>query len=598
MRRVVGLSLIAMMILCWQLSCSAGNDGDDGTGASSSGTGASSSGTGASSSGTGGDLNLDAGNPDATESFGCSADLQYVIDGNGVILETCWPDLGCSGGVCVPPCQAAAESQGNVSCSFMVATPHFYVGIAPPCFAVFVANNWPKDAQITIERGGQSYDVTQWGRIPDNVNPAGSWPTVPAAGVPPSQVAVLFLSQDPSSVNGTPLTCPVNPAVNTAGGSAVANSGIGQAWKITSDIPLSAYDILPYGGASSYLPSAELMLPTTAWGTNYVAVTPKPSSGPPWGQLVAAQDNTQIDILPSINLPAAGAVPAATANVVTSFTLNAGEYVQWQLQSGQEMSGTVIQADKPVAFTGGDAYICYSSQTSSGGGCDSAHQMIPPVAAQGSEYVAPPYADRGNVAESIPYRLVGAVDGTALTYDPPVPAGPVSINSGQVVDFETVGAFTVTSQDADHPFYVGQLMTGCMTPGNSSLGDEEYVNILPPAQYLNKYVFFTDPTYPTTNLVVTRVNNGDGFKDVNIDCLGNVTGWLPVGSSGRYEITNVDLIRLGAPNGTCNNGPHVADSEGQFGLMVWGLDTYSSYAYPAGGSVAPINTVIVPPTPK
>ncbi|RLB64538.1 MAG: hypothetical protein DRI90_04325, partial [Deltaproteobacteria bacterium] len=61
-----------MMILCWQLSCSAGNDGDDGTGASSSGTGASSSGTGASSSGTGGDLNLDAGNPDATESFGCS----------------------------------------------------------------------------------------------------------------------------------------------------------------------------------------------------------------------------------------------------------------------------------------------------------------------------------------------------------------------------------------------------------------------------------------------------------------------------------------------------------------------------------------------
>src|SRR5262249_1375410 len=41
---------------------------------------------------------------------------------------------------------------------------------------------------------------------------------------------------------------------------------------------VSAYDILPYGGALSYLPSAELLLPTTAWGTNYVAAGPQPST--------------------------------------------------------------------------------------------------------------------------------------------------------------------------------------------------------------------------------------------------------------------------------------------------------------------------------
>ena len=50
-------------------------------------------------------------------------------------------------------------------------------------------------------------------------------------------------------------------------------------------------------------------------------------------------------------------------------------------------------------------------------------------------------------------------------------------------------------------------------------------------------------------------------------------------------------------NGTCNNGPHVANSAGPFGIMVWGLDDAASYGYPAGGNVAPINTVIVPPTP-
>ena len=596
MRRLLTPTVIAALAVT--VACSATDN--SGSGGSSSSSSTSSNGTGASSSnGTAGDLNFGGQNfGGGSETYGCSADLRYVIDGNGVVLQECWPDAGCSNGECVAPCQAAGDSQGNVGCDFTIATPHFYVGIAPPCFAVFMANNWPKPAKITIERAGTPYDVTQFGRIPDGSANAAAWPAVPASGVPEGEVAVLFLSQDPSSINGTPLTCPVPPAINQSGGSAVSNSGLGQAWRITTDIPVSTYDILPYGGALSYLPSAEMVMPTTAWGTNYIAVTPRPSSGPPWGQLVAAQDGTQIQILPSIALPAAGPAPAAAANVTTSFSLNRGEYVQWQLQSGQDMSGTIIQADKPVAFTGGDAYICYQSATSNGGGCDSAHQMIPPIQAQGSLYVAPPYADRGGIPESIPYRIVGAVDGTQMAYDPPVAGAPASINAGQVVDFEAIGPYVATSQDEDHPFYVGQLMTGCFTGSNNGLGDEEYVNILPPAQFLKKYVFFTDPTYPTTNLVLTRVKAPDGFKDVTVECLGVVGGWQPVGSSGQFEVTNVDLLRLGVPSGTCSNGPQVAYSDGQFGVTVWGLDNYSSYAYPAGGSVASINQVVVPPVPN
>jgi hypothetical protein len=32
--------------------------------------------------------------------------------------------------------------------------------------------------------------------------------------------------------------------------------------------------------------------------------------------------------------------------------------------------------------------------------------------------------------------------------------------------------------------------------------------------------------------------------------------------------------------------------------MVWGLDSAASYAYPAGGNVTAINTVVVLPIPK
>jgi hypothetical protein len=574
------------------LACSATHDATL-TSGTNSGT-ESTAANGSSSSGLGGDFTSGSGGGDPV---GCSADLRYVIAGDGGILQDCWPDQGCSAGSCVDPCQAASDSKGNVGCEFVVSTPHFYPGILPPCFSAFAANNWPRDAKLTLSRDGQSYQATQWGRIAQANPDVSAWATVPQSGVPEGKVAVLFLSHDPASFNATPLTCPVAPAIDQAGGSAVAASDVGKAWKITSDTPISLYDILPYGGAASYLPSAELLLPTTAWGTNYIAVLPKDSSGPPWGQLVAAQNQTKIELLPPIDLPAAGALPAAPANVTTTFLLNAGEYVQWQL--GVDMTGTVIKSDKPVSFTGGNAYICYTSATSSGGGCDSAHQMIPPISAMGSEYVLTPYADRGGIPESIPYRIVGAVTGTKLSYEPSTPAGaPTSLAQGQVVDFEAVGAFTVASQGADHPFYLGQSMTGCFTGNNGGLGDEEYVNLLPPAQFLRKYVFFTDPTYPTTNLVVVRVKDTSGFQDVDIDCLGTIGGWQPVGTSDLYQITHVDLIRNGSPNGSCSNGPQVAKSDGRFGIMVWGLDNFSSYAYPAGGSAAAINDVVVLPVPK
>jgi hypothetical protein len=271
------------------------------------------------------------------------------------------------------------------------------------------------------------------------------------------------------------------------------------------------------------------------------------------------------------------------------------------------MSGTVITANQPVAFFGGQGYNCYNSATSSGGGCDSAHQQMPPIAAFGSTYVAPPYRTRyaNGTPESIPYRLVGAANGTTLTYDPPVAGAPTTIAKGQVIDFQTSLAFVATAQDSSHAFYMGQIMSGCLIYGTSrggcfggascNLGDEEYVNIMPPAQFLTSYVFFTDPTYPTTNLVFTRVKTGGVFKDVTLDCYGTLGGWTNVDAAGNYQITNVDVKLGGSKVGACDNGPHSATSLAPFGVMVWGLDYCSSYAYPAGGNLANINTISAPP---
>ena len=141
------------------------------------------------------------------------------------------------------------------------------------------------------------------------------------------------------------------------------------------------------------------------------------------------------------------------------------------------------------------------------------------------------------------------------------------------------------------------------SPAMNGTGDPEWVNIVPPQQYLATYDFFTDPTYPETNLVVTRKKTAQGFADVTLDCAGTLTGWQPVDSVGAFEYTTVDLMRHDfQPQGNCSNGRHQMSSSTPFGLTVWGwgspetsTDTvYVSYAYPGGASFQPINSVIVP----
>ena len=123
-------------------------------------------------------------------------------------------------------------------------------------------------------------------------------------------------------------------------------------------------------------------------------------------------------------------------------------------------------------------------------------------------------------------------------------------------------------------------------------------------------MFFTDPTYPETDLVLTRVKGSSGFADVFLDCHGQapITGWKALGTSGNYEYMRVDLVSGNfAKQAGCDNGRHEMHSTVPFGLTVWGWgssatfpfsSTYVSYAYPAGASVKPINLVVVPAQPN
>jgi len=555
----------------------------------------------------------DGGNGDCP--MHCSADLHNLLDCNDVVLKSCPSDQACSPtGSCVAPCDGANANKSSIGCDYFSVPPASFCGFdgCPAnsfhgeCFAAYIANTWATPVTLSVDYQGQSLNVADFARIPSGQGKAITYAPLPNGQLPPGQLAILFLADD-SALNKAMYTTPC-PAGITAGYTAKAatspDTAMIHAFHITSSAPVVAYDTYPYGGALSYITSATLLIPTTAWDTNYLAVDAYPGTNPvataiqsvtsPFIQVTAAQDGTNVTINPTVAIVGGTGVAATGKGQPHTYQLNAGEVLQ--LLQPEELNGSPILADKPIGLWGGHACMDIDLQDAS---CDSAHQEIPPVHALGSEYVAARPRDRvSGLVEAPPWRILGAVNGTLLSYEPSAPQGaPTTLKQGELATFYSAQPFVVKAQDRDHPFYMSSHM-GSMEFGgvDHKTGDPEFVNTVPAEQYLTSYIFMTDPTIANTHLVLVRVLPKDGkFRDVTLDCLGVVHGWMPVGTSGKYEVARVDLLTNSAPNGACNNGRHEIASETTFGLTVWGWDDFVSYAYPGGMSVLPINSVVVPP---
>lgn len=542
----------------------------------------------------------------------CSSDLHSLIDCNGKILAQCPADQGCAGpnGGCLPACDAAKANKSTIGCDFYVVTPDVIPVIQGACFAAFVANTWSTPVKLEVEWDGRTLPLSDFARIPSGNGQSLQYAPLPNDELPAGQVAILFLNRfvGDAGAGGSSVPCPggITPAVTTED-TGFHGTGYGKAFRLTSSAPIVSYDIFPFGGGQSAATSATLLLPTSAWDTNYITVNAyrKTALGPapPWVTVVAQEDDTDVTISPLAAIIGGPAIPQSPKGQPVTYRLKRGQTLQ--LEQDNELTGSPIQSTKPVGVWGGAT--CLNVDISEGY-CDSAHQQLPPVRALGHEYVGVRYRNRiDGREEAPPWRLVGAVDGTKLVYEPAPPAGaPLALSSGQLVEFRSQGPFVVRSQDAQHPFYMSAHMTG--GSAYSEIGDPEFVNVVPSDQYLSSYVFFTDPTYPETDLVVIRRKGRNGFADVNLDCAGKLSGWQPVGSSGDFEFTRWDLIRHNfVKQGACDNGRHEIHSAAPFGLTIWGWgndETGSfvtndvSYAYPAGASVQPINSVVVPPVPR
>src|SRR5262249_41333620 len=153
-------------------------------------------------------------------------------------------------------------SQGSVGCDFFTMPPDDKGPDGRPgaCFATFIANTWSEAVTLGAKFGDDALDIS----MSTYLAPTEGVKLTPLHGpLDPGQVAIVFLSGGDKCPGGI-TALPYNPMFY--------GTVMNEAFRITTDRPVSAYSIYPFGGASSEVTSAMLLLPVSSWTTNYLAV--------------------------------------------------------------------------------------------------------------------------------------------------------------------------------------------------------------------------------------------------------------------------------------------------------------------------------------
>ncbi|MBL8743108.1 MAG: IgGFc-binding protein, partial [Myxococcales bacterium] len=219
-----------------------------------------------------------------------------------------------------PACEEAAKLKTSVACDYYAVDLDAKFAADNGCFVAFVANTSNEPARISVSFDDEDVDLGQYAKIPQGSGKDLSYGDFdPGTGLAPGEVAILFLAggyqplDEGESSTDEPVPCPVPAAIPA--GAQFHGTGYGRGFHITTSTPVVAYQMLPYGGGAAAVTGATLLIPTTAWDTDYVGMnayggdtTSEFGVGASM-TLVASEDDTHITIVPKSII---GAGPGVT----------------------------------------------------------------------------------------------------------------------------------------------------------------------------------------------------------------------------------------------------------------------------------------------
>lgn len=563
------------------------------------------------------------------QALSCDGQTVMRCDAEGSSLfpaETC--DVAakeaCRAGRCTNLCTLAARERSNVGCEYWAvdldnAVAGATLNAAAQQFAVVISNPQPDlTAEIRIEQD-------------DTLPGEPSAPTLVASSrVPPFNLVVFPLG--PREVDGS-----APGTYNSGSHTALTRAG----YRVTSDVPVVAYQFNPLENVDVFSNDASLLKPVEAlagtsgrlepayvvlgWpqtisrtddpNTNFGSISPIDFRA--FLTIVGSRDGTLVRIETSTDVIGGGPVPALAAGESFEVSLDAFDVLNLETDDfNSDFTGSIVSADGPVAvFSGSEASDSPRFDRLSERRCCADHleEQLDPIRSAGRRFIAPLSFNR---------HLALANAGAPLTPEPEpevfrviavLPSGANIRTSlgGKLGEFrlETRSSMReiVTTRDfwleSDAPLMLGNVtasQSAAGIPNNLPGGDPSFVIIPPVEQYRAQYVFLTPDRYSFDFLRIMAPRGARILLDT--EPLERIPGCsLEAGTVLEHELEGSELdfqvircqlsfpiidssLESDAPlrPGVQSDGVHRLVSDRPIGVIVDGFDRNVSYGYAAG----------------
>ncbi len=373
------------------------------------------------------------------------------------------------------------------------------------------------------------------------------------------------------------------------------------AFRLTSTLPVAAYQFSPLNKAEQRSNDASMLVPATSLGKQYMVISApvtRSSSASLLAVVGVSATAAKVTITPSVDTVAGGGVAAGKAGKAMSVTLGHQEVLQLAANKvGADLTGTQITSDRPVALFGG--HTCANMPTGQSY-CDHIQEQMFPVETWGARYLAAKFMPRGEQPEDDMWLVMAAKADTKISIEGATPGGSsVTLGAGEYYRFSTPHAFLLKG---DKPFSVGhyclseqvvrppkdktvysegfQTVKGCTQDvGHTNLGDPALAVGVPTDQYRSDYAFLVPDTYRydfATLLFPAGVLDPDVILDGKVQKL----------TFGKVGSTGMTYARL-----RISDGAHKIKASHRFGIEVHGYDCNVSYAYSGGNNLKWINPI-------
>jgi hypothetical protein len=409
-----------------------------------------------------------------------------------------------------------------------------------------------------------------------------------------------------------------------------------QAYRITSDLPIIAYQFNPLDNVGVFSNDASMLMPTSAIGNEYTVVG--------WPQTLATERDRPRDLRATLTIlgtreetnvqvtagqdvdTVVGAEPIPQMGPGDEFDLEIGPFDVINLETegfNADFTSTRIEANKPVTvFTGSEASDVprYDSYTQRQCCADHLEEQLFPDSTLGSRFVIarmPPrtealndaFIDSSSVAEvNEPewVRIVATSEGeTRVLTTKPAPDDEFVLEKGENTIVEADQDFEMHTENSK-PIAVLQALPSQQAVGipNELPGGDPAVLAVPPAeQWRQDYVFLTPDQYAFDFVTIvadrqTRVRL-DGEPLDSQQCTTAPADGIersqddppPEQVIHRCQLSFPDV--QGQPNvkvmdGVQADGVHSVVADGKVAVLVYGFDAFVSYAYVAGLDLKPI----------